>query len=280
MILERTSLCNEVLRDHAFADQCRIAAQLGYSGLEVAPFTLSDDPVSLPAETRRELRRTAEDAGLAITGLHWLTTVPEGLSITDPDRRQQAIDHLEGLVELCADLGGTVLVHGSPGQRQLSDAPSPDAGRANAREIFERAGEAAGKAGLTYCVEPLAPHQTDYMISVAEADELVRDIGNPALTTMIDVCAASAGESVAPDALVREWVPRGVIAHIHLNAPNRKSPGQDDLRFGPILRAAIAAGFQGRFAVEPFVYEPDGVGAAALAAGYLRALGQELEAGQ
>lgn len=277
MILDKTSLCNEVLRDLPFAEQCRVAAQLGYAGLEVAPFTLSNDPATLSAQERRGLRTAAEEAGIAITGLHWLMNVPEGLSITDPEREAEAIAHIEAMIALCADLGGSVLIHGSPGQRQLADAPSAQAGRDTARAVFEKAGAAAQAAGVVYCLEPLTPQQTDYLTTLADAVALVHEIASPGITAMLDVCAASAAENESPADLLRLWVPQGVIGHIHLNAANRKAPGQDETAFAPILRAAIESGYAGRYAVEPFIYEPDGIGSASWAAGYLSGLNESLE---
>ena len=80
----RLALCNEVLREFEFAEQCRIIADLGFDAVEIAPFTLSDDPARLPAARRREVRNMAADAGLEVAGLHWLMNVPVGMSITDP----------------------------------------------------------------------------------------------------------------------------------------------------------------------------------------------------
>ena len=66
------ALCNEVVRELPFAAQCDLAAALGYDGIELAPFTLHDEPHLLPAAERQAVRRAAADAGVAITGLHWL----------------------------------------------------------------------------------------------------------------------------------------------------------------------------------------------------------------
>ncbi|MBL4629444.1 MAG: TIM barrel protein [Roseicyclus sp.] len=112
--MTRIALCNEVLREFDFAEQCRIIADLGFDAIEIAPFTLSGDPAHLSLERRREVRAMAEDAGLSVAGLHWLMNAPEGLSITDPTRADVAGAHMEAMVQLCADLGGEVLVHGSP----------------------------------------------------------------------------------------------------------------------------------------------------------------------
>src|SRR5688572_594983 len=117
----KLSLCNEVLREFDFARQCAYAAELGYAGLEVAPFTLGDNAYRMAESERAALRRAARDAGIAISGLHWLLVAPAGLSITSADRTVWArtIDVMHRLIELCAELGGTYLVHGSPAQRRV-----------------------------------------------------------------------------------------------------------------------------------------------------------------
>jgi D-psicose/D-tagatose/L-ribulose 3-epimerase len=70
------------------------------------------------------------------------------------------------------------------------------------------------------------------------------------------------------------WMPTGHVAHVQVNDPNRRGPGQGDLQFAPILQAILAmqaAGhYRGIVAAEPFVYVPDGPGCAARAIGYLK----------
>jgi sugar phosphate isomerase/epimerase len=82
----KLSLCNEVIRELPFERQCTLAAALGYGGLEVAPFTLGDDAWRMPAGRRAEVRRACSDAGIEVSGLHWLLAAPAGLSIATDDR--------------------------------------------------------------------------------------------------------------------------------------------------------------------------------------------------
>ena len=79
----KLSLCNEVIRDLDFPAQCALAAELGYDGLEVAPFTLDDNPHLMSARRRAEVRQAAADAGILITSLHWLLVTPAGLMLSD-----------------------------------------------------------------------------------------------------------------------------------------------------------------------------------------------------
>lgn len=269
----RLYLCNEVVRGLEFAEQCAFAAELGYDGLEVAPFTIDPNPHRLGAAKRAELRRAAADAGVEIVGLHWLLVTPEGLSITDPDGevRARTLEVIEGLVELCADLGGRVLVHGSPAQRRLSEEDS-ERDRALAREAFARAAEASERAGVTYCVEPLAPPAANFITTVEEAAALVEAVGSPALRTMIDCRAARLAEQDDVPALLERWLGTGMIAHVHLNDRNRRAPGQGEDAFLGVLEALQRLGYRGAASVEPFEYRPDGRSTAAWAAGYLAGL--------
>ena len=272
-------LCNEVVRELDFAAQCALAADLGYAGLEVAPFTLGPDAHRLPAPRRAELRRTAADAGVRIGSLHWLLVAPEGLSITsaDPTVRRTTLEVIERLVDLAADLGAGVLVHGSPKQRELPPGDRAAAiGRAT--EAFAAAGRAAEAAGVAYCIEPLSRHETEFVTSVAEAVAIVEQVGNPALRTMID-CRAARLSDVAPvEDLIARYVPSGMVRHVHVNDRNGRAPGQGADPFAPVLAALAAVGYAGDVGVEPFEYVPDGPTAAARAIGYLRGI-EEARAG-
>jgi D-psicose/D-tagatose/L-ribulose 3-epimerase len=277
------ALCNEVLAPLPFAQQCKLAADLGYDGLEVAPFTLAEDPMTLSDADAADLRRIAEDHGLAIFGLHWLLVAPSGLSIVSEDAplRARTTGVMTRLVELCAAMGGRYLVHGSPKQRSVPAGSTRDQAWERARECLRAAGDAAAHHGVTYCLEPLSRRETDLFNTVEEAARMVQEVGSPGLRTMIDCSAAGQTESEPVHALMERWLPRGVIAHVQVNDPNRRGPGQGELDFGPILavlaRMDAAGHFPGIVAVEPFDYVPDGPGCAARAIGYLRGVMQGLQ---
>jgi D-psicose/D-tagatose/L-ribulose 3-epimerase len=275
----RISLCNEVIGDLPFGRQCELAAALGYDGLEIAPVTLTDDPTKLTATRIAELRRAASDAGIAISGLHYLMRAPAGLSITSADaaQRRRTVDVMRALCGLCAELGGKTLVHGSPDQRKL-DPGDEENGRKRGVDCFAAVADAAQQAGVTYCIEALARNQTAFINTIAEAAAIVLQIDNPALRTMIDCSAAGQTEIEPVDALVRRWLPTGLITHVHFNDPNRRGPGEGDLAFGPILAALRECGYRGGAAIEPFVYKPDGPTCAARGIGYIRGILQTLSA--
>jgi D-psicose/D-tagatose/L-ribulose 3-epimerase len=272
-------LCNEVLADMPLERQCEVAAGLGYDGLEIAPFTLSSSPENISTADAAKIRATVEASGLVVTGLHWLLVKPEGLSLTDPDAavRARTLAVMTHLVGLCAELGGAVMVHGSPKQRQIAPGESHAIASGRLQDALAQIALAAARVGVIYCIEPLSKRETALINTVAEAAELVRAIDHPNLRTMIDCSAAGLTETEPLPALIDRWLPTGLIAHLQVNDPNRRGPGQGDMKFAPILAALKRHNYAGTIAVEPFDYSPDGAGVAAFSAGYLRGLLEALD---
>jgi len=276
----KIALCNEVIRDMDFPAQCEFAATLGYDAIELAPFTLSDEPHLLSADERATVRRAASDAGIEIVSLHWLLVVPEGLSINSPDDalRARTIDVMRRLIGLCADLGGSVLVHGSPSARQVPEGEDPEPYRKRALDTFAAIAPDAEAAGMAYCIEPLATRETNFLNRLNEAAAMIDAIGSPAIRTMIDTCSAGVTESLPLPDLIGRWLPTRLIGHIQVNDPNRMGPGQGEVGFAPIFKMLLDGGYDGAVAVEPFVYEPDGRAASARAIGYIRGILETLAA--
>jgi D-psicose/D-tagatose/L-ribulose 3-epimerase len=270
----RIALCNEVFGDMPLERQCEYASRLGYDGLEIAPFTISDSPENISTTEAAKIRATVEASGLVVTGLHWLLVRPEGLSLTDPDAavRARTLAIMTHLVGLCAELGGAVMVHGSPKQRQIAPGETHAVAHARLQDALAQIALAAARVGVIYCIEPLSRRETALINTVAEAAELVRSIDHPNLRTMIDCSAAGLTETDPIPALIDRWLPTGLIAHVQVNDPNRRGPGQGEMKFAPILAALKRHNYAGTIAVEPFDYSPDGAGAAAFSAGYLRGL--------
>lgn len=279
------ALCNEVLQPQPFEQQCAAAAAMGYDSLEVAPFTLADDPMRISDAQAAQFRRIAADAGLEISGLHWLLVAPAGLSIVAAEKavRDRTVGVMQRLVQLCALMGGKYLVHGSPKQRSIPAGSSREQALERATGCFAKVAATAQDSGVVYCIEPLATRETDLINTVAEAVQIVDAIGSPGLKTMIDCSAAGQVESEPIEVLMARWMPSGHIAHVQVNDPNRRGPGQGAMNFSPILemvlRLEASGDYKGIVAVEPFDYVPDGPTCAARSIGYLKGIEQGLAHG-
>lgn len=277
----KISLCNEVIRDWEIGRQAGFAAELGYDGLEIAPFTLNENgPSALDADALAKIRSTVESEGIAVSGLHWLLVAPDGLSITDADpaTQQRTTQTIDALVSMCAALGGSYLIHGSPAQRVLPDSGA-EAAKTRALTHFRHAAEAANTAKVHYLLEPLSSAQTAYVNTLADAAAIVSAVDQPYFSAMIDCCSAALAESTSIPDLLSQHLPSGLIRHVHFNDPNLRGPGQGELDFLPIVKRLLELNYDGWIGVEPFDYVPDGPASAARAIGTIRALEQAAKAG-
>ena len=251
----RFAICNELFEGWTWERVCDYVRGLGYEGLEVAPFTLADSARDVSAGRRAELRRAAESRGVEVLGLHWLLVKPPGLYIThdDSEIRRRTADYFVDLVRLCSDLGGKVLVIGSPKQRNLLPNVSREQALGHAREVFESALPVAEPLGVTLAFEPLGPVETNFVNTVAEAMELVNAIDHPNFQINLDVKAMSSEAMPVPDAIRSA---KGHVAHVQVNDPNLLGPGMGQVKYEPIVAALREIGYDGWLSVEAFDLKP------------------------
>lgn len=252
----RHSTCNELFEKWSLADTCKAVRKAGYRGIEIAPFTLAEDPAAIPAEERRAYRSIIESEGLKFAGLHWLLAAPKGLHVTTPDAalRQRSWEYLRRLIDLCADLGpGGVMVFGSPKQRCATGGLN----RAEATRHFVDglAGVAAHavERGATLLVEPLSKDQCDVVNTLDEAAEIVKCIGSPGVQTMFDT--HNAVDEAEPHATLVDHHFE-LIRHVHINEMDGRHPGTGSYDFKPVLGVLKRRNFQGWVSLEAFDFSP------------------------
>jgi len=269
--LIRFSVCNELFEGFSWERTVAEAAAAGYAGLEVAPFTLGPAPTRLSPEDRRGLRSVAEGAGLSIAGLHWLLAKTEGYHLTHADAavRRATARYLGELADLCADLGGHIMVFGSPKQRSVPPGVDKADALRYAALVLSAAADRAGERGVTICMEALPLEETDFVNTVAEAAELVGVVGHDNCKLMVDVksmCseASSFGELIA--------LAGPNLRHVHANDENRRGPGMGETDFTEVAAALAAVGYDGWVSVEPFDYSPDPVTVARESLRYLESV--------
>lgn len=265
----RYAICNETFEGWDHARICRTVAELGYTGLEVAPFTIAPRITDVTAAQRKKLRDEAESAGLRIIGLHWLLAKTEGLHLTSPDSavRQRTADYLVELAKACRDLGGDLMVFGSPAQRKILAGVTREQAVDFAVDSFKRALNGIADAGVRLCLEPLAPAEADFIQTAAEACVILDRIDHPNFVLHLDVKAMSS-EAVPIPQLIEQHAAR--TGHFHANDANRRGPGFGATDFVPIFRALQESKYAGWVSVEVFDYTPDPVTIARDSIRYMR----------
>jgi len=269
----KISICNELFQGWPIEKVFQYAAQLGYDGVEIAPYTLADSVTEIPAKRRKAIRHAAEENGIEIVGLHWLLAKPEGLYINHPDEiiRIRTQEYMEALVHFCADIGGKILVHGSPHQRTIQEGWDLQESWNFAKETFKVCLKAVQKRNVLYCIEPLAHVNTNFINTVAEAIRLVKEIRHPNFKMIFDCRSASIQERSAPEALLRA-LDSGYLRHVHVNDANGRGPGFGETDFIPILRDLIKNGYRNYISMEVFDFSPDPLTVASRSIGYLKGI--------
>lgn len=251
----RLAICNETFQDWPFDRAFDFARQCGYTGIEIAPFTIHKNAFDISANQRTEVRRQAENAGLEVVGLHWLLAFTEGYYLTSPDRgvRQRTADYLAELSRLCRDLGASILVLGSPQQRNLLPGVSHAQAMDYAADVIQHALPELERSGVVLAVEPLGPEEGDFLLTAELGRELVAKISSPYCRLHLDVKAMSS-EDTPVDEIIRQSA--GPLVHFHANDANRRGPGMGDIDFVPILKALREIDYTGWVSVEVFDYTP------------------------
>lgn len=269
----RQAVCNEIYQGWDFAESCRSMKKLGYSGIEIAPFTLAEDPAGISPSRRKELVSIMAGEGMEFVGLHWLMVAPKGLHVTTPDNalREKSWLHIRNLVDLCADLGPNgVMVFGSPFQRGTTGGATRQEATARYTDGLAAVAPHAAERGVRILVEALPSAQCDVVQSLEEAAGIVQQIDSPGVRTMFDT--HNAVEEVEPHAVLVERY-YDLIHHVHVNEMDGKHCGKGDYDFKPVLATLLRRHYQRWVSLEAFDFS---FGSENIAGESLRYLEQEI----
>lgn len=259
----RLAICNETFGDMPLPQAVDLAASLGYTGWEVAPFMLDTDAMAIKPQQLKEYRRVVRAAGMQIIGLHWLLAKTEGYHLTtqDPNTRARTARYFEALIELCGDLcqdnsvGDTsgVMVLGSPLQRNRAEGVTTEMAMKNAAEVLGGLGPMLDRHDVRIALEPLGPQEGNFLNTADETRRLKSLLPSPRIGLHLDVKAMSSEPEDIPTIIRNhaDW-----LIHFHANDPNRRGPGMGDVDFAPILNALQEVHYKGWVSVEVFDYEP------------------------
>ena len=268
--------CNEYFEGWSVEEVFEYAAEIGYDGVEIAPFTIAPSVEDIPASRRREIVQVAQRTGVEVIGLHWLLVSPQGLYMNHPDEaiRNRTGDYFKALINFCGDVGGQVMIIGSPQQRNVQEGWDFDETWKRTRGVFEDCVGLAQERGVYLCIEPLSPEQTNILRTAAEARQLVAEVDHPHFRTMVDVCSGSSEAVPVPQLLEESG---DLLYHVHVNDANKRGPGFGDTDFVGVIETLKRLQYQRYVSVEVFEFDPDPRTIAAASLAYLRGIEAALE---
>jgi sugar phosphate isomerase/epimerase len=251
------SVCNELFGSMALGDAARIVGDAGYSGIEFAPYTVFGDfsPGAISAGIRAT-REVLDGEGLSFVGFHWLLAKPEGLHVASADKavRARTIEHLKLLADCAGELGGGVLVFGSPRQRGSSPGVTKFEAEAALVDALREVSPRVASRGCAILVESLSPEQTDVVNTLAQAVRCAEAAGNPAASSMFDFRNISSEAEPWDTLLDRHY---GSIRHVHANEIDGRAPGTGKSDYLPAFRTLMRRGYDKWISVEIFEIPPD-----------------------
>ncbi len=249
------ALCNEMFGEMPWPQALEITARHGYTGWELAPFTLGAAPSELSATRRKEIEHQIRSSGIDILGLHWLLAKTQGYHLTTADRetRRRTAGYLADLARLCRDLGGWVMVLGSPQQRNFPPNMTHDEAESNAIDTIEQLLPILEETQITLALEPLGPGEGNFWNRASQAIAVIERFDSPWIRLHLDCKAMSTEEQPISD-VIRASAEH--LVHFHANDPNLLGPGMGQLDFVPIFAALRDIGYDRWVSVEVFDYSP------------------------
>lgn len=251
------AICNEVFQT-PIEETIRTVAELGYDGVEVAPFTIAESVEDISATRRQSIRQTATDCGIEIAGLHWILVSPKGLHITTPDDtlRRRSWEYTKAIVNFCGDLGGEVIVLGSPSARDVVEGDTLEDAMKRAADGLRDLATVCAERNVNFLLEPLHPEHTNFMGSAEDAIRLAEMVDHPRIGYILDTRAMSGFKDGILGTIEKYGANAG---HYHVNDPDGLGPGMGDFDFAPVFQKLAEVGFSRWASTEPFDYKPDPV---------------------
>jgi D-psicose/D-tagatose/L-ribulose 3-epimerase len=251
----RLAICNEMFDGLPLSEVFSIASSLGYDAVEVAPFTISSSVRRISPEERRRIHDLAHERGIAVAGTHWILISDLNLMLFDQlgGCRRETVDYLKDVVIFTADIGGEVVVFGSPRQRSVPSPELLEVAKRNAAHALGEIGDLAEECSVIFCIEPLSKDQTNFVNTASEAVELIDDAGGGGLGLILDV-RSMCDESKTFSEIIALGSKH--LKHFHANDCNGYIPGSGSADYRQIMSSLKMARYDRYLSVEVFDSRP------------------------
>lgn len=249
--MTKFGMCNEHFGYRSLKDDFEALATHGYDGVEVTPWTFTDDVTSVTETEIADVRRAASEADLEVIGvprIFW-AEADHHLSADDEAIRERTLTYLVDVVDLCDGLGGDIVLFGSPNQRNVPNGMSPERAWDRAVELFRRPRltDRLERGDVTLCMEPLSPKYTDFVTSADEGLAFVEAVDHPNVGLSLDGFHLAAESEPAADILRRDG---HELHHFHADNTAGRGPRHGDLEYGPVVEALQDIAYDGYVSIE------------------------------
>lgn len=242
------SISNLAFKSHSLIETIKILEHSPIRGIEVAPTLIWDKPLCVTKKNRKDIKRIVKDHGLSIVGLQSLLYNQQDLQIFGSSYHQNNCkDYLKQLIDLCADIGGTILTFGSGNNRKTFNYQTTDAFSIATSFFYDLALYAEG-AGVLICIEPLSSkYGCDFINTADEGAHLVKLVNYPSFKLLLDTGSMLLNGESPEDMIVKY---SEIIAHMHINDPNLLPPSEKLVDHSNIAEKLKNISYQGWLTIE------------------------------
>ncbi|MCI8649626.1 MAG: sugar phosphate isomerase/epimerase [Anaerotruncus sp.] len=114
-------------------------------------------------------------------------------------------------------------------------------------EALQRLSSFGTQYGVTLLLETVTTKMTNFINTLSQAAQLIRDVNQPALGVMYDVFQMDLEEPDMQESIQRYCA---LCGHVHLADRDRKVPGDGGLDFPAILKQIVQSGYTGAYSIE------------------------------
>ena len=223
--------------------------KLGFSGLEIAPTRLFDQPAYSKLNEATEFAKNLKSKyGLSISSMQsiWYG-VAEQLFGTQ-EERQYLYDYTKEAINFANALSCPNIVFGCPKNRSKPEnsTAEPSHTLEPIHTFFSELGDYATKHGTTIALEPNPPiYGTNFINTTQEALDMVKTINNKGFRINLDIGTILHNEEDT-NMLNNNW---HLINHVHISEPNLKLIKENSIH-KDIINSATTNNYQGYFSIE------------------------------
>ncbi len=168
-------------------------------------------------------------------------------SVGDEAVLQKILEFAETAFRRAQRAGVEIIVFGSGGSRSIPEGFSREKARAQFIKLGKEMAQIAQKYNVTIVLEPLNTTECNFINSVSEGGEIVKEINHPNFMLLADLYHMKMDDE-SPESIVKYGK---LIKHVHIaEKEDRAVPGTYNEDFRPYFNALKKTGYKGKISIE------------------------------